>query len=396
MNTVLKRMTAILAAVTLLLGCVGCGTRDTAESDQPIVPKTESATEEISESPDWEGILTEDPAEGIDLTGLALPESSGEFSVELARQVLALCTGHTAQRETELLECAGFTVAAQVNYDKGDAISHTCAYTVGLKQVSFGGEERTLVLIAVRGTEGGEWYSNFDFAPSRSDEGQFAENFLFAAEDAFVGVQSVLASVREPLVLVCGHSRGGACANLLGMLLNAELGEENVLTYTFASPATFRGEDCGVECSNIFNVINSGDVVPRVPLGGWGYRRLGEDILLEGEDAAGQRADTWAAELLEIAPTVEQYYNERHSLTEPGLSDIGVTAFEMMLAIADAAVTGQESGRMNKGVLTMDNDFAPLLEMLRDVTEKDGALGYEVVREHMPAAYQKLLGEIGG
>ena len=196
MNTVLKRMTAILAAVTLLLGCVGCGTRDTAESDQPIVPKTESATEEISESPDWEGILTEDPAEGIDLTGLALPESSGEFSVELARQVLALCTGHTAQRETELLECAGFTVAAQVNYDKGDAISHTCAYTVGLKQVSFGGEERTLVLIAVRGTEGGEWYSNFDFAPSRSDEGQFAENFLFAAEDAFVGVQSVLASVR--------------------------------------------------------------------------------------------------------------------------------------------------------------------------------------------------------
>ena len=136
--------------------------------------------------------------------------------------------------------------------------------------------------------------------------------------------------------------------------------------------------------------------MPRVPLGGWGYRRLGEDILLEGEDAAGQRADNWAAELLEIAPTVEQYYNERHSLTEPGLSDIGVTAFEMMLAIADAAVTGQESGRMNKGVLTMDNDFAPLLEMLRDVTEKDGALGYEVVREHMPAAYQKLLGEIGG
>ena len=90
----------------------------------------------------------------------------------------------------------------QGNFDKADDdISHTCAYTLAKRTIAIGGVNRMLYVIAVRGTYGGEWYSNFDFAPSHTDNGAFAENFLFAAEDVLIGIKDYVDISENPFIV---------------------------------------------------------------------------------------------------------------------------------------------------------------------------------------------------
>ncbi len=403
------RLLAALLALTLLTAS-GCRS---ADGQYSAPEKSQSAAENPPEKSGDDGASGEnersDARSGIDGSldaaeilsgGLALPEDSRSFSMGFARQALALCSGHTRENEARLLTAAGFEVLSQNNFDKpDDDPGHTCAYTVGRKAVEYNSAERTLVIIAIRGTNGGEWYSNFDFAESHNDDAVFAENFLFAAEDVLFGVQETIRSQRAPLVLVCGHSRGAACANLLAMLLNAELGEENVLAYTFATPNTFRGDNPGADCSNIFNVINSGDLVTKLPLEGWGYYRLGTDITLEGGADTEADANGAAGTLLSVAPSIDAYYNVRRSLTEAGEADDGVTAFELMLVVA-RALTGLGSGKTDISVASLgdfsaESDFAPLFELLESAGENGGEGFARALAQHLPAKYLELMANCG-
>lgn len=97
-----------------------------------------------------------------------------------------------------------------------------------------------------------------------------------------------LNGITDPVFLVTGHSLGAAIANLLAERLNSEtapneneiqsnttatddgliLGKENIYAYTFATPnvvdTSISGEE-KIKYSNIFNILNTNDVVPCVP-----------------------------------------------------------------------------------------------------------------------------------
>lgn len=112
----------------------------------------------------------------------------------------------------------------------------------------------------------------------------------------------------EVSVLVVGHSRGGAIANLVASELDDQMagtaphavgesafGEVSaVYAYTFAAPATtVRPDARGERYGNIFNIVNPSDIMPYVPLRSWGYERYGVDLQLpavedEGFDARYQ------------------------------------------------------------------------------------------------------------
>ena len=408
MNWFRRVMAAMLAmSVLTVSGCANTRKEDREPDVPDVADMPESEPEETSEDSAGEKDvggesavgeeLIEGPAPELPAGELALPESNRQFEPELARQLLSLCSGHTAENERKLLENAGFEVLVQNNFDKAaDDPAHTCAYTIGAKTVEYNGAERTLLLVAIRGTNAGEWYSNFDIAESQSDDAVFAENFLFTAEDVLLGLTEVLKTQRAPLVLVCGHSRGAACANLLALLLNAQIGADNVIAYTFATPNTFRGEDPGVDCSNIFNLINPGDIVTKLPLEGWGYHRLGTDVLLPGEADAEKKVNEAAGTMLELAPTISQYYGERHSLTEAGLSDDGVTAFEMMLIFARSlAGTGTDTQSVGFGEVSEESDFALPFRLLDEAMKEGGEGAVGAAGQHMPAKYQKLMAEYG-
>ncbi len=392
-RTFLIHAAALLPAAGILLTAVGCGGGAAPVSSAPqntaeTVQRPGEAAQPETTAPESVAPMTE------------LPENSQSCSLPLAQQLLTLCTGHTARREAALLEQAGFTVLAQNNFNKAAADpAHTCAYTVARRTVSVGGRERTLLLTAIRGTEAGEWYANVDMVPSRRDDAVFAENFLFAAQDVFLGLQPLIAAEEQPLLLVCGHSRGGACANLLGLLLNARFGAAGVYVYTFAAPATFRGDDPGAECSNIFNFVNPADLVTAVPPVQWGFRRLGTDILLPAAEDDIRRVTEAVQVMTDAAPTIRQYYTERHSLTAPGTAEDGITVYELTLAaVSSLAGTGAGDASAPAGdtlsalrQVTAESDFAPLFALLQQTMQNDGEGMAAVRREHIPSTYQTKL-----
>lgn len=342
--------------------------------------------------------------EGVKAERPVLPADSKEFSQELCKNALAICTGHSKSGEAQIFTDIGFEVLSQKNYDKANSdSSHTSAYTVAKGRAEIGGEMKDLIVVAIRGTNAGEWYSNFNFSNSRSDETVYSENFLESAGLISMELLPIFIENPDTPVLICGHSRGAAVGNLLGMLLNETRGIENVYCYTYATPTTYRGEEPKAGCENIFNIINPCDVVPLLPVSGWGFYRVGNDIILPNDPNEAVRLAESIGTFAKVAPTISQYYNERHSLTSPGLSEEGMTAYEVMLAFA-STLTRQTTPE-NGGVTLTDlygfiaanpvavsaSDLMPLLEKLQKVIGMDGSFGTELLAQHMPAVYLQLM-----
>ena len=311
-----------------------------------------------------------------------LPKSSSEYSLTLAMSALTLCTGHGQEPQRQVLEQAGFTVLKQQNYDKApEDASHTCAWTLGKRSIQHEGKIRTLFIVAVRGTNGGEWVSNFDFAPSHDDDTVYAENFLFCAQEVLDGMREALESENDPLLLICGHSRGAACANLLGVLLDEERGPEDIYVYTFATPTTLRGEALEQSYPNIFNLLNPCDMVTLVPPTSLGYGRAGQDIVLPNSRETAESLQAAMGALEALTPSIYAYYEVRHSLTGPGLSDDGMTVFELMCLLTGSF----EGAAVSLPEIAPDSDLAPLTAM------NGGGMDASLLLQHMPFTYQTLM-----
>ena len=119
-------------------------------------------------------------------------------------------------------------------------------------------------------------------------------------------------------------------------------------------------------------------------------------MLLPGEADAEKKVNEAAGTMLELAPTISQYYGERHSLTEAGLSDDGVTAFEMMLIFARSlAGTGTDTQSVGFGEVSEESDFALPFRLLDEAMKEGGEGAVGAAGQHMPAKYQKLMAEYG-
>ena len=342
----------------------------------------------------------------ITVGDLFVPAYSDRRSDFLALQLLGLCAGHTQENTSRLFESAYLTVRDQIHFDKEpDDPSHTCAYTIGegmvMQNVFF---PRSAVVVAIRGTNQGEWYSNFDFCPSGREDSLFAENFLYCAEDVFLNLKDYADQDNDCIFLICGHSRGAACANLLGLLMNEYVGEDRVFVYTFACPGTLRSGNPLSECNNIFNYINPCDLIPRLPSRYWGFKRAGQDIILERNDLSLYRiVSRYEAVISQVAPDITSYYTDRHSLTEPGISSEGLTSFEVMLLLSDL-LTAAEPEQFDKDSgsdlslllselkeISGNSDLAPLLSIAEELTEDRADLGIRLLHQHLPDVYMELI-----
>ncbi|MDD6739410.1 MAG: hypothetical protein PUD96_05265, partial [Coriobacteriaceae bacterium] len=166
-------------------------------------------------------------------------------------------------------------------------------------------------LLATQGTDGTEaqWKSNFDVGDtskqsSHPDWKTAAHHKGFDA--AAARVDRVLAEYMQckgtsgaaKTLLITGHSRGAAIANILGaeyeqstletpsptLCVGAYGGStpthtlSAVQTYTFASPAVTTGS---ASRSTVFNICNSNDFISAMPLESWGFKRYGTDIVFD-------------------------------------------------------------------------------------------------------------------
>jgi hypothetical protein len=103
----------------------------------------------------------------------------------------------------------------------------------------------------------------------------------------------------EKSILVTGHSRGAAIANLLGAHFEDNPAYTSY-TYTFATP--YSTTDPNAESyQTVFNVTNSDDLIAYMPLSAWGFKKYGKTLsvsvagLYKDNQLFGDKAGTFEA-----------------------------------------------------------------------------------------------------
>lgn len=154
------------------------------------------------------------------------------------------------------------------------------------KRMIFDGEIKTVVAVVVRGTVSEEWYGNFDIKDGERHSGfEKAKTHLMPVLCQYLN--DYTSGPTDTKIMITGHSRGAAVSNLVAAELNNTYAavfaaRKDIYTYTFATPnSTKKDSD---QCNNVFNIINSEDVVTAVP---GGFRHVGKDYYIsqfeEGE-----------------------------------------------------------------------------------------------------------------
>ena len=162
---------------------------------------------------------------------------------------------------------------------------HLSEVIVGHRTVPIGGELRTVLAVVVRGTDTTieEWSSNCDIGDITKDTDKDDwintdnhKGFDIAANRIARFIEQYIADCglyKESLIYwLTGHSRGAGIANILGASLEKQ--GATAFTYTFASPATTLATDAA-SYRTVFNIINTDDFVPCLPIASWGYSCYG-------------------------------------------------------------------------------------------------------------------------
>ena len=180
---------------------------------------------------------------------------------------------------------------------KSNSVYAKNSFIITRKEYVRNGEKHTVVLVALRGTTGNEWYSNFD-PRGKLDKKNYTGSGHYYFEQAAQFVKNNLDSYlrRSNLTggkniefIITGHSRGAAVANVLAAKLidSSKSGssiypaKSKIFTYTFASPNTTKSiTRVNTIYKNIFNFVNPEDFVTKVLPGAWGYGRYGVTLTL--------------------------------------------------------------------------------------------------------------------
>jgi len=166
------------------------------------------------------------------------------------------------------------------------------AHTIAHKEITIGGTPTSLIAVTIRGTA--PWYDWATDALSMLDSQKVG--FNAANNNARTNLVSYINTYSSKLkanriVLVTGHSLGGAVANLLAADLNSGLvsgfNQNNVVAYTFASPFVGTNLSSPDSHENIFNILNSNDLFTYFPsfLVSGNWVRYGQDASVIMADA---------------------------------------------------------------------------------------------------------------
>ena len=215
---------------------------------------------------------------------------SQTFHNELAIPCLALsgAVELSGSRAADMLESFGFDRQLQrEGYFNTEYNYLKPAAAFAYKQIELEGEKRNLFVIVVRGTT-----NNSDLLTDLSGAvggfgmaaGDVKERFIEYVQDMLgYSYEEAIARSGENILLVTGHSLGGAVANHLSVDLLGFAPKEKSFIYTFAAPQSFPLVDQTYmrSMTNVFNVVNFRDKVPFLPP--VGYYRIGNNRLFTSD-----------------------------------------------------------------------------------------------------------------
>lgn len=178
-----------------------------------------------------------------------------------------------------------------MNYENAIWGNNQAAFSIAYKKINSARGKRNLIILVIRGTplNANEWISNLNVSDHTQEEEEFHEGFLRTTKH----IESALIAymlknkidIDDCFLLITGHSRGAATANLLAaQLYDTELfNTDNIYCYTFATPnVTISDSAKDPKYNYIWNIVNAEDIVPAVPMNSnkWKYKKYGQTKVL--------------------------------------------------------------------------------------------------------------------
>ncbi len=323
-----------------------------------------------------------------------------DFSKEDAKEYLRLCRlSYSEQDLGEELKALGYTNYQYIARNQFTETGSGIGFGMGIKEFP----EYTQVILVIRGTYKGEWYSNFEIGDGDTHEG-FRKATEYT-EETLSGYVTANCSKEKPLHVICtGHSRGGAVANLTAKNLILKKEFSSVTAYTYASPNTTTNSDAHSDLfKGIYNIQNSEDFICYIPLEKWGYTKYGNIITFPEQNTSENYDEVYALmkenfftltgythtgypfghsdikiflnSAFSLAPTIEDYYTKKYTL-----SPYSLTLNDFMLKVA-ALLSGTDTLANGMFLISSGNspEFSPITEfMLEGITLEDVAVSGDI------------------
>ena len=196
------------------------------------------------------------------------------------------------------------------SFNDEDAGRDEVNYFLASRDIVVNGKVQKLVFMGTIGSYKNQWFSNFDplgrenekrdncLADGGKTHRGFADARDFAYEHLSDYINSLIANStkKEDIkILLTGHSRGAATANLLAAKLIDEgsssklVSQGNVFAYTFATPNVTKNNTTAEKYNCIFNIVNPEDFVIKVMLSSWGFSRYGITYTLPSKTNIGKK-----------------------------------------------------------------------------------------------------------
>lgn len=196
------------------------------------------------------------------------------------------------------------------SFNDEDAGRDEVNYFLASRDIVVNGKVQKLVFMGTIGSYKNQWFSNFDPLGRENEKSDncladggkthrgFADARDFAYEHLSDYINSLIANdtKKEDIkILLTGHSRGAATANLLAAKLINEgsssklVSQGNVFAYTFATPNVTKNNTTAEKYNCIFNIVNPEDFVTKVMLSSWGFSRYGITYTLPSKTNIGKK-----------------------------------------------------------------------------------------------------------
>ncbi|MBO7093286.1 MAG: hypothetical protein J6W33_00030, partial [Spirochaetia bacterium] len=157
------------------------------------------------------------------------------------------------------------------------------------------------ITVASRGLNyGREWANNFKIGETGDHQG-FTESAtkIYDALVSYINSKYKSSYDKGKVKLwLCGYSRGAAVTNVLSYMVLADpskklnIPQKHVFSYTFNTPKGLTAEHASA-FPNVFNIINSGDLVGYIAPEEYGMYRCGRDInLFESKESDYKKQST--------------------------------------------------------------------------------------------------------